>query len=97
MKICTMSCILVASPDQQENEQNYYQTIIGIQGDFLFAETLDEARMLAAGGKGYLPMEASQNMPRPAPSCTVSPCCGGNSPFTESTALSGKRTIPVII
>ena len=44
-----MSCILVASPDQQENEQNHYQTIIGIQGDFLFAETLDEARMLAAG------------------------------------------------
>lgn len=30
-------CILVASPAQREAEQSYYQTIMGIQSDFLYA------------------------------------------------------------
>ena len=50
-------CILVASPDQQENEQTYYNDIIGINGEFLFAENLEEARLLVIGGKGFMPVE----------------------------------------
>lgn len=44
-------CILVASPEQQDNERTYYQEIVGIKGDFLFAENLEEARLLVIGGK----------------------------------------------
>lgn len=36
-------CILVASPSQRETEQAYYQQAVGFQGDFLFAENLEEA------------------------------------------------------
>lgn len=50
-------CILVASQDQQENEQNYYHEIVGIRGGFLFAETLEEARLMVIGGKGFMPVE----------------------------------------
>lgn len=50
-------CILIASPDQQENEQTYYREIVGLDGDFLFAENLEQARLLVAGGKGFLPVE----------------------------------------
>ncbi len=53
-------CILVASSAQQENERTYYQEVVGIRGTFLFAENLEEARLLVAGGKGFLPIEGGQ-------------------------------------
>lgn len=56
-------CILVASPEQQENERTYYQEIVGIKGDFLFAENLEEARLLVIGGKGFMPIEGGANEP----------------------------------
>ena len=56
-------CILIASPEQQENERTYYQEIVGIRGDFLFAENLEEARLLVIGGKGFMPIEGGENEP----------------------------------
>ncbi len=50
-------CILVASQEQRETEERYYREIYGICGDFLFAENLEEARLMAVGGKGFLPVE----------------------------------------
>lgn len=54
-------CILIASPEQYENERIYYREIIGINGDFIFAENLEEARLLAIGGKGFAPIEGGEN------------------------------------
>ncbi len=56
-------CILVASPEQQETEQTYYREVVGIQGDFLFAENLEEARLLVIGGKGFMPIEGGEHEP----------------------------------
>lgn len=56
-------CILVASPEQRDNERAYYQEIVGIRGDFLFAENLEEARLLVIGGKGFMPIEGGENEP----------------------------------
>ncbi len=42
-------CILVASKEQQKNEQSYYHEIYGIESKFLFAENLEEARLMVAG------------------------------------------------
>ena len=50
-------CILVASKEQRENEQEYYQSVVGFQGDFLYAESLKEARLLVIGGQGFMPVE----------------------------------------
>lgn len=52
-------CILVASHSQRENEQMYYRDIVGISSDFLFAENLEEARLLVIGGKGFMPVDSS--------------------------------------
>jgi DNA-binding transcriptional LysR family regulator len=57
----SMQCILVASAGQRENEQKYYHDIVGIQGEFIFAENLEEARMLVAGGKGFMPVEGLES------------------------------------
>lgn len=56
-------CILVTSPGQQETERAYYHEIVGIQGDFLFAGNLEEARLMVLGGKGFMPIEGGEHEP----------------------------------
>ena len=50
-------CILVIHPNGQTEEQNYYENIIGLQGDFLFADTVQEARLKIITGQGYMPVD----------------------------------------
>ena len=46
-----MPCILVSSRAQSKTEQEYYQNVVGFQGDFLFAQNLEEARLMVIGGQ----------------------------------------------
>ncbi len=50
-------CILVINQAGQIEEQNYYEKIIGLQGDFLFADTMQEARLKIITGQGYMPVD----------------------------------------
>ena len=50
-------CILVSSQAQRGVEQEYYHDVIGFHGEFLFAENLEEARLLVISGKGFMPVE----------------------------------------
>lgn len=52
-------CILVASQGQRDNEQTYYREVVGIKSDFIFAENLEEARLLVIGGKSFMPVDSS--------------------------------------
>ena len=54
-----LPCILVSSAEQRDNERDYYRDIVGLQGDFLYAGSLEEGRLLAAGGKGFLLLEGA--------------------------------------
>lgn len=54
-------CILISSKEQRENEQEYYKNILGFGGNFLFAENLEEGRMMVAGNKGFMPVEGSKS------------------------------------
>ena len=54
-------CILVISNAGQEEEQRYYNEIVGLHGEFLFAETLQDARMKIITGQGYLPVDVIGN------------------------------------
>ncbi|MBE7004998.1 MAG: LysR family transcriptional regulator [Ruminococcaceae bacterium] len=56
-----LPCILVASKEQQEEERRYYRDIVGFKGEFLFAETLQEARVMAVSNRGVLPVEGRQS------------------------------------
>ncbi len=50
-------CILVINQAGQKEEQDYYEKIIGLQGDFLFADTIQEARLKIITGQGYMPVD----------------------------------------
>lgn len=50
-------CILVASKEQEAEERRYYRDIVGFKGDFLFAESLQAARVLVVANRGVMPVE----------------------------------------
>ena len=50
-------CILVINQSGQKEEQNYYEKIIGLNGPFLFADNIQEARLKLITGQGYLPVD----------------------------------------
>lgn len=52
-----LPCILVINQAGQKEEQNYYENIIGLHGDFLFADTIQEARLKIITGQGYMPVD----------------------------------------
>ena len=56
-------CIIISSKNQQEIEAEYYSNTLGFNGNFIFTQNLDEARMLVAANKGFLPIASvpSQN------------------------------------
>lgn len=50
-------CILISSKNQQDMEIEYYGNTLGFDGNFIFAENLDEARILVGANKGFLPLD----------------------------------------
>lgn len=56
-------CILISSREQQNTEQDYFQNTLGFGGKFLFAENLEEGRLMVAGNRGFLPVESVGTLP----------------------------------
>lgn len=77
-------CILIASEEQQENEQSYYREIYGIASRFIFAENLDEARLMVVGGKGYLPIEGGSPPEPYAEAIARLPLCRNKTPIRRN-------------
>ena len=50
-------CILVASIAQEEEEQRFYRDIIGFKSEFLFADSLQSARVMVVANRGFMPVE----------------------------------------
>ena len=47
-------CIIIASKGQWETEQEYYSDILGFRGDFLFADSMEEARLMVVQNNGFM-------------------------------------------
>ncbi len=84
-------CILVASREQQSVEREFYRTIIGIQGEIIYAENLEEAHMMVISGQGFLPVEGSSQVMAFDASVRRIPLCRGEKPITRSYCLFWKK------
>lgn len=51
------SCILIASKQQRDIERTFYHDMLGIGERFLYAESIEEGRLMVAGNRGLLPVE----------------------------------------
>lgn len=49
-----LPCILIVGPNEQADEEKYCQEVLGINGDFITADTYDEATLMATLGQGYV-------------------------------------------
>ena len=47
-------CILIAGKDRQKSEREFYENTLGIGKTFVFAENLDDARLTALNGRGFM-------------------------------------------
>lgn len=57
-QLAGMTCIAVASPDQQRTEADYYRSVLNLDCEFIFASNLQEARMMVAADQGFLKLES---------------------------------------
>lgn len=57
------ACILISFREQQNTEEDYYKNTLGFGGRFLFAENLEEGRLMVAGNRGFLPVERVGTLP----------------------------------
>ena len=68
-----MTCILISSREQQNTEENYFKNTLGFGGKFLFAENLEEGRLMVTGNRGFLPVESVGTLPPAGPAiCRLS-------------------------
>lgn len=74
-------CILIASKGQQKTEQEYYREIFGFQGDFLFADSMEEARLMVVQNNGFMPIDEGPETP--GNTTTRIPLCRREHPVTR--------------
>lgn len=84
-------CILVASREQRENEQEYYQGVVGFQGEFLYAENLEEARLQVISGRGFMPAEGAKQAGNFGTSISRIPLYRGGEQITRNYCAFWKK------
>lgn len=84
-----LPCILVAPSSQYDTEQEYYRSVTGIEGEFIFAENPDEARLMLIGRKGFLPTDGKVP-PCAAPIARV-PLMRGDDPIMRHYCAFWKK------
>ena len=84
-------CIPVASEAQREIEQEYYRDVVGLQGGFLYAENLKEARLMVIGRKGFLPVEGTGKSAPSGTSILRVPLVRGEEPILRNYCAFWKK------
>ena len=77
-------CILISSGEQQSVEEDYYRNTLGFRGNFLFAENLEEGRLMAAGNRGFLPVDGVGTLPPEGPAIRRLPICRNGEQLSRS-------------
>lgn len=52
-----LPCILIINPAGQEEERKYYDEYVGLRGEFIFVESMQDARLKIVTGQGFLPVD----------------------------------------
>lgn len=84
-------CILVASNTQRDIEREYYRDILGFQGEFLYTENLEAARLLVISGKGFMPVEGTGKITGFGTSITRIPLIYGDKQLTRNYCAFWKK------
>ena len=86
-------CILVASEGQRATEQEYYWDIFGFRGDYLFAESTEDARLMVIQNNGFMPVDLDTPMPSGNTTARI-PLRRGKQPITRHYCAFWKTDNP---
>lgn len=78
------SCILISTKEQQTNEQEFYQHTLGFSNQFLFANSLEEGRLMVVSNRGFLPIEAVGTLPTSATGIVRIPLYHNDKPLQRN-------------
>ena len=80
----SMSCILVVSKGYEDSEKNFYEKDLGLSHRFLCVDSLEQARLMVAGNRGYLPIDVIGHMATPIPGIKRIPLYKDNKPIQRN-------------
>lgn len=86
-----LPCILVTSEEQRETEREYYHSVVGFQGEFLYAGQLEEARLMVVSGQGFLPLEGAPRQEAPGSPIRAVPLFRGGEPILRNYCAFWKK------
>lgn len=72
-------CILITPSEQRDGEAAYYRDTLGFAGNFLYAENLEEGRLMVLGNRGFLPLENIGTIPPVIPTIKRIPVFRGET------------------
>ena len=77
-------CILVANENSHEEERRYYEKIVGLKGDYIFAGSVQEARLKIVPGQGYMPVDVIGEQKWFDTAVSRIPLVRNSEPFTKT-------------
>ena len=77
-------CILISPPARRESEREFYMNTLGFGGSFVFAESLEDGRLLVAGNRGFLPVDNAGTLPPAGAGSARVPIYRCGSPLTRN-------------
>lgn len=60
-----LSCIIVVSKGYEESEKNFYENDLMLSRQFLYADSLEQARLMVTGNRGFLPIDVIGKVDNP--------------------------------
>lgn len=76
--------VLVASKGQEETERTYYRDVVGLGGEYVFADNLQKARMMVVSGSGVMPIEGVGESDYFGSGIRRIPLCRNKKPLTRN-------------
>lgn len=86
-----LPCILISSREQRNAEQEYYQNTLGFGSSYLFAENLEEGRLLVVSNRGFLPIECVGTLPPVGASICRLPICRNGQQIVRNYCAFWKK------
>lgn len=80
-------CILICKKSQEYIEKEYYQSTYGLQGEFLYAPTLKDARLMVVSNQGYIPVDGNPVMSHFSETIARVPLFYGETQFERNLCL----------
>lgn len=92
-----MSCILVVSKDKEDSEREFYEKSLNLSRRFLYANSLEQARLMVASQRGYLPIDQIGHLPKTMEGIERITCIIKENQFKEIILHVGLKKIRIII